>query len=275
MLNVELKKLKCPVCGCSLMLSPAGKSLICEKNHCLDISADGYVNFASASQSGDSKEAVAARREFLNSGAYACLKDEIYSLVKKYASGQTFVSDMGCGDGYYSSSLPAIEGVEVFGADLSKFAVKAASKRAKALGFSGKSLYSVASVFEAPLFDSSCDILLNLFAPCAEQEYKRILKPGGILIMVGAGINHLKELKELIYDEVRLNDGRKDLPSSLELIKKYTLKHRFTPTTAERDNLFTMTPYYYKTSLSDKQRLTSSPECEIGAEFDIYIYKNI
>ncbi len=275
MLNAEINKIKCPVCGNSLGKSAAGKSLVCNKGHCFDISSDGYVNFASTSVSGDSKEAVAARRTFLDSGAYSPLKDEIFSLTQKYASKSTLIADLGCGDGYYSASLPEVEGVEVFGVDLSKFAVRAASKRAKSLGLSDKTLYSVASVFEVPLSDDSTDIVLNLFAPCAEKEFKRILKPGGILILVGAGRNHLKDLKALIYDEIRLNDERKDLPSTMQLINKYSIETHFRPTVPERDSLFTMTPYYYKTSIKDKERLSSAPECEIGAEFDIYIYKNI
>ena len=31
--------------------------------------------------------------------------------------------------------------------------------------------------------------------------------------------------------------------------------------------------HYYKTSLSDKQKLQDAPITEIGAEFNIYIYK--
>lgn len=275
MLNADKNKLKCPVCGDDLDTDITEKSLICKKRHCFDISADGYVNLSSVSGSGDSKEAVLARKSFLDTGYYKILSDEIFSLVSDGANEKTFVADMGCGDGYYSSGLPKIDGVSVFGADLSKFAVKAAAKRANALGVSDKTLYSVSSVFDVPLKNDTCDFVINLFAPCAENEFRRILKPHGKLILVGAGVNHLAKLKELIYENVRLNDERRDLPSSMRLLQKYTINTVFTPSIEERAHLFTMTPYYYKTSLSDKQKLSTAPITEIEAEFDIYIYENI
>lgn len=272
MLKDKLSAFKCPDCGADITLN--NNSLVCVggRKHCFDISSDGYVNLIHTSGNGDSKEAVSARKSFLDSGYYEPLRLEIEKIIEQYSIKYGMIADMGCGDGYYSVQLAKREGICVFGCDLSKFAVKAAAKRAKAIGVNA-TLYAVASVFETPLKDKTCSAVINLFAPCTEKEYSRILNDDGILIVVGAGRNHLLELKDLIYDETRLNDDRKDLPLSMQLCEKRTLYYKFSPTQKERDDLFKMTPYYYKTSLSDKQKLQDAPITEIGAEFNIYIYK--
>lgn len=273
MLKDNHNKLKCPDCGADISLS--GSSFICngERRHCFDVSSDGYVNFVHTTGNGDSKEAVAARRAFLDSGYYAPLRNEIKSILDTYSVSSGLVADMGCGDGYYSVGLAENKELFVFGCDLSKFAVRAAAKRAKALELKDNTLYTVASVFDSPLKDGVCSAVINLFAPCAEEEYKRILSDDGILIVVGAGVDHLLELKLIIYENARLNDERKDLPQGMTLCETKTLSYKFSPTVTEREALFKMTPYYYKTSISDKQKLKEAPTSEIGAEFNIYIYK--
>ena len=62
---------------------------------------------------------VKARTEFLNTGAYQFLRD---TLAKKVEEAHCEVlADLGCGEGYYTSALPA---EEKYGFDLSKDALK-------------------------------------------------------------------------------------------------------------------------------------------------------
>ena len=95
------------------------------------------------------------------------------------------------------------------GFDLSKFACATGAKQAKRDGKDGL-LYATASVFELPIEDGCADAVTNIFAPCAEEEYKRILKRGGYLFVVGAGKEHLMGLKKAIYDDVYENGERAD-----------------------------------------------------------------
>jgi 23S rRNA (guanine745-N1)-methyltransferase len=53
----------------------------------------------------------------------------------------------------------------------------------------------VASIFALPVQNASLDAVTNLFAPCAEEEFLRVLKPNGHLLLVGAGERHLMGLK--------------------------------------------------------------------------------
>ena len=158
-----LSALRCPVCGGGFTLSENRKSLICENRHCYDIAKSGYVNFC-GSHGGDSKEAVAARREFLALGYYRGVADQICALLKQYSPGKA-VADLGCGEGYYGD-LIASQGFDLLGFDLSKPAIEAAAKRKNENAF-----FSVAGIFDLPLKDGSVDAITNIFAPCAEKEY--------------------------------------------------------------------------------------------------------
>ena len=283
--------LRCPVCGAPMGVSPEGRGLSCAaivternpkgKSHLFDGGAGGYVNLAPHhSGGGDSKEAVRARSSFLRSGYYAPAADAIAALVKEYTPAGGLVLDAGCGEGYYSGRIIS-EGFPVLGVDLSKFAVDAAAKAARREraegGYDSRTLYAVGSVFELPVEDETFDTLTNIFAPCAPAEYARALKSGGHLLVAGAGERHLFGLKQLIYDDPYLNDPRRDLPAEgdgLTLVE--TRNVSFTVTVidpAHREALFSMTPYYWRTSREGHGRLASAEALETEVSFDLHVYK--
>ncbi len=269
-----LNAMRCPICKSELFLE-GGKSLFClgERKHCYDLSASGYVNLASSAQSGggDSKEAVRARSAFLDRGYYEPIAVSLADICAEYKCGGVLL-DAGCGEGYYSSFL-ADKGFSVIGVDISKFAVDAASKRLARLG-KDNSFFSVASVFELPIKDGSLDVITNVFAPCAETEYARVLKDGGILVVVWAGERHLWGLKSAIYDKTHENSERADLPICMKLIRSERVSY-----TARIDGneqikaLFAMTPYYWRTSPSDASKLDGLEGLETEIDIIISVYK--
>ena len=271
-----LNRLVCPKCASPLELANEERSLVCGANfgkrHCFDISADGYVNFAlSDAGSGDSKEAVRARTSFLDSGAYEKISDELCELVIKHAPVGSLTLDAGCGEGYYSTRI-AERGVPVLGVDISKNAIAHAAKRAKR-GALKNAFFAVASVFSIPVADASVGAIVNVFAPCAEAEYERALQAGGVLIVAHAGAEHLMGLKRAIYENVYENDARADMPQGLELIEERQLKYSISINSNEQImSLFSMTPYYWRTSQSDKEKLASleTLETEIDIIFSVY-----
>lgn len=276
MLNDKItKSLICPDCGSDMALANNDKSLICSgaRRHCYDIASSGYVNLSHTSLSGDSREAVRSRKLFLESGHYdrfsKFLSDKIASFKE-----DAFIADMGCGEGYYSVNiLKALPKTSLVGFDLSKFAVEYASKQARRENVSDRSLFAASSIFTPPLRDASCDVVLNLFAPCCEKEFCRIMTDDALFIIVGAGRDHLIELKSILYDVPRENDERKDLPESMTLVDHTSLRYEFTPSLEERRMLFAMTPYFYRTSEGDKAKLEKADIVPFTAEFDIHIYK--
>ena len=277
MIEKILDTLRCPVCGDAVAESGDGRSLVCAGNagrrHCFDYAASGYINLAPPSQSlsGDSREAVRSRTRFLDAGYYSPVRDAVCDAVRRYAAGGVVI-DAGCGEGYYTEGMASCAEA-VIGFDLSKFGIDAAAKRAKR-AHADHLFFSVAGIYDMPLRDGCADAVVSIFAPCAEQEFDRVLKSGGVVIAVGAGEEHLLGLKRAVYDEVYKNAPREDMPQGMKLLeeKRVSFLASIEGNDAIRD-LFSMTPYYYRTSRADMEKLENTTGLVTEVEFDIEVYK--
>ncbi len=283
--------LACPVCGQALHIADSGQSLVCagcvtDRNprgrvHCFDGAAAGYVPLAPQhAGGGDAKEAVRARTAFLRAGYYAPAAQAIADLVCELTPAGALVLDAGCGEGYYAGAI-ADRGYPVMGVDLSKFAVEAAAKAARAVrgAANTSTLFAVGSVFELPIRDGAFSTVTNIFAPCAPAAYAQALSRGGHLIVAGAGERHLFGLKTLLYDDPYLNDPRRDLPTDQDPhLRLVEVRHvTFTAEIVGRAHiaaLFSMTPYYWRTSREGQARLAAVDRLETEIAFDLHIYKN-
>ena len=272
-----LRKIKCPHCAEGVEISyGSGTSLVCggQRRHCFDISAAGHVNLLKAghSGSGDSKAAVRARRDFLEKDYYRPVADALASALEERLPNGAFVVDGGCGEGYYSTII-AEKGFNVLGVDISKFAAEAAAKRCGIKGLDN-AFFTVGSVFELPVFDGEADAVVNIFAPCAEAEFSRVLRSGGILAVVYAGREHLLGLKDAIYDNVKENDGRADMPKNMRLLEERRIRFDITVNgQTDIQNLFSMTPYYWRTSPSDSEKLKGIEMLTTAVDMIIAIYE--
>ena len=263
----------CPVCKGELHKEK--KSYFCDsqKRHCFDISSSGHTNLCPGkSTGGDDKRAVKSRTEFLNLGYYEPISNKIVELLSDLDESASIV-DAGCGEGYYTSNIAERTGAATYGFDLSKEAIISASKSAKRKGASNASFF-VGGIYDLPIKDKCADAIVNIFAPCAEAEFSRALKNGGRLIVATAGKNHLLGLKKAIYDNVYTNEERADMPKELVLEGKHTVSYvaKIEGADAIR-NLFSMTPYSYRTSEKDMQKLYALETLETEIEVDIFVYR--
>jgi len=263
----------CPVCKSGLeRLSAVYR---CRNGHSFDIAAQGYVNLLPSDKSranaGDNAQMIAARSRFLNSGYYACLKDAVAMCVLKAAgkSGkQPLVIDAGCGEGYYTAGIAdclAAHGIaaSVSGIDLSKRGIARASKRYKNVQF------AVAGIFNMPYADNSADVIVSIFAPLCDSEFRRILKPSGTLFVVTPGRDHLLGLKRVLYDNPYLNDEDKYCPQGFRFINSQRIKKEITVKGEHIYDLFTMTPYFYNTPAGAAERLKDINELITPIDFII------
>lgn len=273
-----IRAMKCPVCGARTELCEgASNGLRCNgiKTHCYDLSSAGYVNLCKPGQSGggDSKQAVRARSDFLSKDYYRPVAEELCRVACEFTDKDGVVLDAGCGEGYYSVMM-ASNGLPVLGIDISKFATEAAAKRAKREG-TPNAFFATASVFDMPVADASISTITNVFAPCAEAEYRRALADSGVLIVVYAGEEHLMGLKRAIYDTAHLNTPRADLPVGMQKVYETRVNYNI-----ELDNLtdilslFSMTPYYWRTSPSDSEKLSGLQRLTTEVDVMISVYKN-
>ena len=263
----------CPVCGERLSFN-GDRSLVCAGGkHLFDISSKGHVNLALGhAGGGDPKEAVRSRSDFLRKDYYLPFASAVCETVLKYLPDQSeTVVDAGCGEGYYTEMIAEKCGVGVIGFDLSKAAIESAALRALRQGRTDL-LYAVAGIYSMPVADGCADAVVNLFAPCAEEEFQRVLKKGGILLVASAGEDHLFGLKKRLYKTPYKNERRNDLPTSMDQIYHSTVRFELTVESEEdKHALFSMTPYYYRTSREDAEKLSGDPLIT-EAEFDIDVY---
>ena len=277
---IPISLIKCPVCGADFRLTENRRSLAClgaVRHHCFDVSHAGYLNLVVGHASGgDGKEAVRARSSFLEKGYYAPVSDEINALLWEIGNvgEKSVLVDAGCGEGYYMNRAVERLGCTALGFDLSKFAVEHGARAAERLNLSDKVFYGVSSVFEMPLPDACADAITNIFAPCAPTEYARVLKPGGILLVAGAGAEHLFGLKRAVYDEPYRNEMRADLPKNLPLAAHKKVSYSMhVSDNADIAHLFSMTPYYYRTNEMGFARLAALCELDTEVDVDIFVYR--
>jgi len=183
----------CPHCGGDLRQN--GASLICSGGHTSNIARQGYVSLLgrdSGTHTADSAAMIAARERVLGAGLFEPVAEAIEAAVAdpSLEGVEGAVLDLGSGPGCYLEraleAAPERTGIAV---DNSKFAARRAARchpRAGAV---------VADIWdEIPLHSGSAAVILNVFAPRNGEEILRVLAPGGHLITITPGPDHLKEL---------------------------------------------------------------------------------
>ncbi len=277
----------CP--NCKSRLWQQQRTFSCKHGHSFDLSASGYLHLLPSSQMhskipGDNKQMVKARRDFLIKGYYQPVSDLLNQEVLRHCKKGTELQilDAGCGEGYYTGRLAhALQQAQVeyhiTGLDISKFAVDVAAKSAsKDPQIAPHLQYGVASVFELPVKDHSCHVLTNLFAPVCMEEYSRVLKRGGILTFAVTSTKHLWELKQSIYDQPYENEKFDHEYEGFSMIGKEKVTTTISlPCQQDIDNLFTMTPYYYKSSVETVQKLHSLGSLSTCIDVDVITYRKL
>ncbi|MFD9692370.1 putative RNA methyltransferase [Kitasatospora sp. NPDC001309] len=196
--------LACP--HCAQDLTRHERSLRCPAGHSFDLAKQGYVSLLAGDAhtgTGDTAEMVAARADFLAAGHYRPIADALAAAAAAAvgdgadagAGGGAdglggLVADLGAGTGHYLAhvvdTLPGRVGAAL---DISKYALRRAAKAHPRVG---------AVVCDAwrplPLRDACADLVLNVFAPRNGPEIRRVLRPGGTLLLVSPTARHLREL---------------------------------------------------------------------------------
>ena len=81
-------------------------------------------------------------------------------------------------------------------------------------------------------------------------------------------------LKELLYENPYHNPGRADLPQNMTAVEKHRI---YTTVTIDGQELiqalFSMTPYYWRTSPKDREKLTQVDSLTTEIDFDLFLYR--
>lgn len=288
------EKLLCPLCRAPLHREE--NALVCEnveRRHCYDLAKSGYVNLlppgkGKNSHTGDDKEMIAARTHFLDKGHYFAISKRAAELTASAVTtggDRLTVIDCGCGEGYHTCNIlktfeDASADTDMIAFDASKHGCDRGSKRALFGGYSPKNtdgcraIFSVGNIFSMPIGDGIADAVVSMFAPIPGAEAARCLKKDGILAVISAGERHLFELRELLYDTPRESGGNVEVPEGFIEESFERLTYPFTVTGSDvLWDLFTMTPFYYRTSPADSKKLQSVEVLTATADVKITLFR--
>ena len=261
----------CPICQENLTLVES--SLKCENRHSFDLAKFGYVNLApQIKQSANyDKENFQNRQQILEAGFYQAILKTISDFLATNPSAKT-VLDIGCGEGFYSRKLQESHSDKTFYAfDISKDSVQIAAKSEANWVVN----WFVGDLARLPIKDASMDILLDIFSPANYGEFRRVLSKDGILIKVVPTKNHLKEIRQIVQDQLTKKDY-----SNLD-IKEHFQEHfsirasqiaSLTKliTAEQRQALLSMTPLLFHV---DQSKIDWSQLTKITIEAEILVGK--
>ena len=261
----------CPICQENLTLVES--SLKCSDRHSFDLAKFGYVNLApQIKQSANyDTENFQNRQQILEAGFYQAILEDISDLLATNPSAQT-VLDIGCGEGFYSRKLQETHSNKIFYAfDISKDSVQIAAKSEPNWAVN----WFVGDLARLPIKDASMDILLDIFSPANYGEFRRVLSKDGVLIKVIPTENHLKEIRQIVQDQLTKKDySNQDIKEHFQehfIIQSSQIASLTKPITAEqRQALLSMTPLLFHV---DQSKIDWSQLTEITIEAEILVGK--
>jgi len=270
--------LACPLDGTPLHCT--GSTWSCASGHSFDIASQGYTNLLPVQHKrsrdpGDSKEMVAARQRFLTAGFYQPIAAAVSRAMLADFPADATISclDAGCGEGYYLRQLAAAVGdgqtLALLGLDISKWAVLSAAKQDR------RASWVVGSNAKLPVLPGTLDRVLCLFGFPVYAEFARALKPGGLLVQVDAGPDHLRELREIIYPSLK-PERPPDLhtPAGFRRLPTETLRLPIELTSAGQiADLLAMTPHLYRASAEGRAAAAALTALSLSVEVRLTCYE--
>jgi 23S rRNA (guanine745-N1)-methyltransferase len=192
-------RLLCTVRTCHAPLELRGRTYVCANDHSFDVSRHGYVNLLQpqdkkSKSPGDTAEAVAARRRFLERGFAQPIVEAIVRAVP-LENGDALL-DAGCGEGHHTDAFRRAYAVIACGVDISAPAIEAAARRYR------ECEWVVANADRIlPYATASFAAVTSITARLNVEEFARVLAPGGTLLVAIPGAQDLVELREAIQGE--------------------------------------------------------------------------
>ena len=191
--------LLCTVRDCRAPLTLEDRRYVCANGHAFDLARSGYVNLLQPQDKrsktpGDTPEAVAARRRFLERGHAAPLVERIVRSLP-LREGDALL-DAGCGEGHHLAAFRRAYRVDAHGTDISVPAIELAARRYRDCSW----VVANADRF-LPYADGSFRAVASITARMNPEEFRRVLASGGTLLIAIPGADDLIELRAAVLGE--------------------------------------------------------------------------
>lgn len=238
MLADVIDLLACPHCGSDLDIGD--DAVLCDRGHSFDIARQGYVSLLPGSAgkiTGDSADMIAARADFLSSGHFDPIADAVAAAIGARES----VLEVGAGTGHYLARVLDRTGGRGIGIDVSKAAARRVAKAHPLVGS------VVADIWNGlPVRTGSLGAVMCVFSPRNATELQRVLRPGGVLVVVTPTARHQQELigdLGLIgVDEDKARRLGDSLAGRFEQISRVAVEYRMALTHSQVESLVAMGP---------------------------------
>jgi 23S rRNA (guanine745-N1)-methyltransferase len=251
------------------------------------VARQGYIHLLPVQKKrsldpGDSKAMILARQRFLNAGHYQPIAAEVnrLTLADLPASGGHACLDAGCGEGYYLRQLVAERGHEeamaLVGLDISKAAILSATRQA-GTDNSQQPNWLVGSNANLPVLAATIDRVLCVFGFPVYAEFARVLKPGGRLVQVDAGPDHLRELREIIYPELK-PERKQDpaAPDNFVRVATDTLRYNLDLNEAGPvADLLAMTPHLYRAKAEGREKAAALDSLAVTVDVRLTTFQRV
>ncbi|MFD2117449.1 putative RNA methyltransferase [Paenibacillus yanchengensis] len=261
--------LHCPICMASMKVQ--ANSLVCDEHHSFDIARGGYVNVLKKPATVKyTKSLFHARKAISESGLFDPLDQSITRLIDRYWMSKNRmpnVLDVGCGEGSrlvriqeqlqhimtektstsseaHTSDAPHIEQrASIFaGFDIAKEGIALACKHEL------DAAWFVADLAQCPVKDRTFDIILNILSPSHYGQFKRILRPDGLVVKVVPEQHYLHELRKMLFvasekqEYEGSDDSQQQFADQFRLIASERVTEQVTLNQTQVHQLLQMTP---------------------------------
>jgi 23S rRNA (guanine745-N1)-methyltransferase len=217
---------------------------------------------------GDNPAMVAARRDVHAGGFYQTLAEalvgEILALRVRGA-----LLDIGCGEGFYTGIMArALAPVSVYGVDISRAAVRLAARHCRSARF------AVASSIDLPLPEACMDVALRIFAPAADAEIVRVLKPGAYYVEVSPAPRHLWQLREQLYEVPREHSPARVEVADLQLCRQLEVTYSIAAAPSLLASIIQMTPFAHRGERVNRNKLAANGLPRLDMAFALHVFRS-
>ena len=258
MIDGALPYLRCPICA--QPLARRERTLRCARGHSFDLAKQGYADLSAGRlpHPGDSAAMVADRETFLAAGHYDFIAGALAAAVPT-----GFLVDAGVGTGFYLSWALG-ETSSGVGLDVSKPALRRAARAHPRAAAVLTDLWR-----PLPIVDGAAAAVLNVFAPRNGAEFRRVLRPDGVLLVVTPTAEHLRELVTsygmIGVDPDKEQRVRESLDAYFTLKGTETLRKTLHLTATEAHTLIGMTPSAHHGATAPETDITVTAEVNLRA----------